>query len=144
MSTKNLPPNIQMKKLWYCDSCDICTGLTAYRLWRVCAEGIHITLVLGILISFFMRCEQMTADVYKDLEVKSVQKTAMNILKQIYETRLVSPNVALHVFRFLWLTWMKIPSAPADVHGRKLQWVPASVSTCWHCAEALMWLVSIP
>lgn len=48
-----------------------------------------------------MRCEQMTADVYKDLEVKSVQKTAMNILKQIYETRLVSPNVALHVFRFL-------------------------------------------
>lgn len=67
----------------------------------MCAEGIHITLVLGILISFFMRCEQMTADVYKDLEVKSVQKTAMNILKQIYETRLVSPNVALHVFRFL-------------------------------------------
>lgn len=30
--------------------------------------------------------------------------------------------------RFLWLSWMKIPSAPADVHGRK--WQRSGVCAC--------------
>lgn len=42
-----------------------------------------------------MICEQMTADVFKDLEVKSIQGTTMNIQRQIHETRLVALNVFL-------------------------------------------------
>lgn len=40
-----------------------------------------------------MNCEEMTAEIYKDLEVKSIQGTAMNIQRQISETRLVTLNV---------------------------------------------------
>lgn len=40
-----------------------------------------------------MNCEQMTAQISKDLEVKSTQGMAMNIQRQIYGTRLVAWTV---------------------------------------------------
>lgn len=76
-----------------------------------------------------MRYEQMTAEVHNDYYggLKSIQGTAENIQRQIHESD--SLMSCCMYFRFLSLSLMKMPSAPADVHDRKLQWswVPAYV-----------------